>query len=72
MLLVDICFAGGASSEDCFPCTGGSHCANEGLSTATSVCQQGFYCPGPANVSVPDPTEYKCPRGTYRTWHQPT
>ena len=36
-----------------------------GLDAVTDVCMAGYYCPGEANVTVPDPTEFECPIGYY-------
>ena len=49
--------------SDCWPCTSGYFCANPGQSSASAFCNQGFYCPGSANVTVPDPLEFICPAG---------
>ena len=43
----------------------GYYCAVPGMDTVTDVCMAGFYCPGEANITVPDPAGYECPIGYF-------
>ena len=52
---------GAESVNDCVHCTMGQYCATTGLSSPTTDCQQGFYCPLKMNASS-NPI-YKCPKG---------
>lgn len=54
---------GAESEDDCSPCTGGSYCETEGLSTPTGLCAPGYYCPSNDTISARDPNGYLCPIG---------
>lgn len=56
---------GGADIVDCYPCTGGYYCANEGQTGPTDKCYARYYCPDNAEISTPDPTAYQCPAGFF-------
>ena len=55
--------AGGQTSSDaCVACTAGHYCDSTGLSAPTAVCDEGYWCPGGAQVARPNATI--CPAGT--------
>lgn len=56
---------GGAELADCYPCTSGYYCADEGASVATGPCDERYYCPDFAEVYDPRPSDYPCPPGFY-------
>ncbi len=57
--------SGGASQDDCSPCTAGYYCDTPGLSYPTGLCNEGYYCPGNETITEPSPQNYKCQPGFY-------
>ena len=49
--------------SDCKPCTAGSYCGTQGLSSPTGECDQGYYCP--QGQLSKRPGKFKCTPGHY-------
>ncbi|GIQ81354.1 hypothetical protein KIPB_002301, partial [Kipferlia bialata] len=55
----------GDSISDCLACTAGMYCESEGLSSPTSYCAAGYYCPSSESISDSKPDAFICPAGSY-------
>ncbi|PIK35707.1 hypothetical protein BSL78_27463 [Apostichopus japonicus] len=55
----------GTSLSSCLPCPPGYYCADPGQDSPAGKCWSRFYCPGWAEITVPEPTGYECPEGFY-------
>ncbi|EGD79005.1 hypothetical protein PTSG_01976 [Salpingoeca rosetta] len=53
----------GASLADCTPCPARYYCADTGMTTYTSTCAAGYYCPESAAIATSQPAGYECPLG---------
>ena len=53
--------------SQCWPCTPGSYCLNEGISEPTGLCHAGYFCVGGAKSATPldGITGNRCPTGQF-------
>lgn len=49
--------------DECLPCPGGSYCGNDGLTSPSGDCKEGYYCPVNSTDQMPSATF--CPVGHY-------
>ena len=56
---------GAAAEGDCFPCTPGYYCAQEGAIEVSGECDPRYYCPDFANVTSAQPSGFECPAGFF-------
>lgn len=54
---------GGRNVTDCWICTGGFYCAEEGLPIPSGPCNPGYYCPDGFGSDSPTPVDFLCPKG---------
>lgn len=56
---------GGANLTACIPCPPGKFCENSGATAYSGVCDNGYYCPGDAEIDNSRPPAYICPAGYF-------
>lgn len=55
----------GESIADCAICTPGFYCFSFGLTSPTSPCSEGYFCPEGVANALPSPSNFECPRGSF-------